>query len=128
MPGVIKFNGPKQLSTLLKYEVASKYCREGAKVAPPAADLKLEIGNLLALVNKKAVPLKLDGNDGSEVLWGICLTNAQVRSGQSDVRVPALTDGPAIVDGTEIIWPEGANDAAKEELRKALGNKGIKLL
>ncbi|KZL02272.1 MULTISPECIES: head decoration protein [unclassified Pseudovibrio] len=128
MPGVIKFSGPKQLSTLLKYEVASKYCREGATVAPPVADLKLEIGDLLALVNKKAVPLNLDGSDGSETLWGICLVNAQVLSGQTGVRVPALTDGPAIIDSTEIVWPAGADDAAKKVLREAMQGKGIKLI
>ena len=69
---------PPRLSWLIKLEEDPSYCREEVTVlAGSGSDRELHIGTVLGriTVSGKVVGLNLAGNDGSQTVYGVLVTN-----------------------------------------------------
>lgn len=79
----------------------------------------------LSAITSKVVEYNPAGTDGSQVLDGILMSDADATD--ADVASTALRRGPAMVNLNDLVWKTGATAAQKTAaLNALLANKGIK--
>ena len=118
---------PPRLSGLIKLEEDPSYCREEVTVlAGSGSDRELQIGTVLGRITTsgKVVGLNLAGNDGSQTVYGVLVTNTTAPDGVDATGV-ALVRGPAIVSDAGLIYPAGATAPQKATITSALIALGI---
>ena len=106
---------------VVKWEAHPTYTRTEATAAD-GADLK--IGTVLAETGGKVDAFDPTANNGLETVTGILLTD--LPPGKTERAVMMLTDGPALVGDTLLIFRDGVTQEQQDAAVQALAAKEIK--
>ena len=107
-----------RLGALLKWELDRNYCREAVTIAKGQ---NLEMGALVTLDETSGEGKSLTA-DGVETPFGILLADVDATDKEAKGVVVARS---AILAKQYIVFPEGADDAKKNTIIKALAVNGI---
>jgi hypothetical protein len=108
------------LSDLLKYEEENRYSRDTITVA---AGQNLVIGNVLGMVNGKAVALDPSATDGSEKAVGVLIQDVTATVDTESVMVSRNV----LLSEPYVVWPAGLTTSQKLAAVAELNYLGIVL-
>lgn len=113
---------PRQLSSVLKFEVSAEYSREsGTLLAGPGAVLGQVLGKITA--SGKLVPLAPAAADGSQNVEGVLLHDVDANA--ADVENVLYAKRTSIVSGAGLVWPAGITAPQKATALAGLVALGI---